>query len=284
VRRAFFLLMLLLAALAVLLGFWGQGGPGSGGNCLCVYYGPVDDSVLHWLSTCRTAVLAPTLPHHVLRVLHGAGVEVYGYVSLTTLGGWEPWARMVNDSMLVEPAGGPWGEAVVNPCSRGWRSVLHWAIEYLQQRGYDGVFLDNLDMVDHYLWMRGCVEELVRQVKAWSPGLRVVVNRGFTVLPHIADVIDGLLFEDFVTYYSPGKGYGVFSASELMWEKKVLNQTLELSERWGFQVFLLAYAPPGDTELLDRICREWRSWGHGLPLYVAPGTLQEPGVCNPCRS
>jgi hypothetical protein len=250
--------------------------------CFCVYYGQLGSPAPGWLHACRLAVLAPTLPKEAIRDLQRSRVTVLGYVSVTTVSGWEPWARLVNGSMVVAGAT-EWGERVVNPCSPGWRRVFSQAVDYVLSRGYNGVFLDNLDMADEYPWMRPCIARLVREVKERHPGAVVAVNRGFTLLPDIAGSIDYLLFEDFVTYYDPSTGsYHVFGPEELAWEKRVLNETLRLAGEKGFRALLLAYAPPGDRALLERICREWRSWGHGLPLYVAPGLLDRPGLCNSC--
>lgn len=253
--------------------------------CFCVYYGNVGAGVERWLRGCRVAVLAPTLPRGVLAGLRAAGVEAFGYVSATTLGGWEPWAGLAPRSVILGNASTGWGERVVDACSPAWARVLRRAVEMLAGKGYRGVFLDNLDMADRYPWMRPCVARLVRSVKKWAPGMMVMVNRGFSLLPEIAGSIDYLLFEDFATYYDPRTGsYRVFPATDLEWEKRVLDEAATLAERNGFRVLLLAYAPPGGHALLERICREWRSWGRGLPLYVAPGLLQAPGVCNPCGS
>lgn len=250
---------------------------------LCIYYGNIDNHILSWLRGCRLAVLPPTLDSSVLHALREAGTVPLAYISVTTVGGWEPWARLVNSSILVGGEETKWGEKVVNPCSAAWRRILLDAVNRLLDRGYRGIFLDNLDMVDRYPWMKPCVASLVAEVKTRHPGAVVMVNRGFSILDRVAGSIDYLLFEDFATYYDPAtRRYHVFTASDLEWEKKTLSKAVKLGKEKGFTVLLLAYAPPGDQKLLSRICREWRSWGHGLPLYVAPGLLDKPGLCNPC--
>lgn len=245
--------------------------------CYCIYYG--DDytaPVLHWLRGCGLAVLPPTAPPAALEARRGRAT--LAYMSAATLGGWEPWAREAAGVRII--ASTEWGERVVDPCSPKWRRLLAEAATRLTQRGYQGVLLDNLDLADRYPWMKPCLEKLVHELASVVDVL--AVNRGFTLLPRIADTIDYLVFEGYVTGYSPAKGYIVYRGRDLAWIRRTLAETLRLANTKGFQVLLLSYAPPGNKHLLETICREYRVSGHRLPHYVAPGLLQKPGKCNPC--
>ena len=262
-----------LAGLAALL----AAGRGRRRLCYCIYYGSdYTPPVLRWLQGCGLAVLPPTAPAAALEARRG--LATLAYMSAATLGGWEPWAREAGGVRVV--ASTEWGERVVDPCSPEWRSLLAGAAEALTRRGYRGVFLDNLDLADRYPWMKPCLEELVHELAAVVDEL--AVNRGFALLPGIAAAIDYLVFEGYVTGYTPARGYIVYRGRDLAWIRRTLAQALALAGQKGFRVLLLSYAPPGDRGLLEAICREYRVSGHGLPLYVAPGLLQEPGVCNPC--
>ena len=292
-RIALLLALLALLAALLLLHTLQTGGQGAavehtaspGGcprPCFAVYYGEVNDTILRWLSSFDLVIVAPTLPAEVVEALTSRGVRVLGYVSATTIGGWEPWARLVPGNITV--AGTEWGERVVDPCSPAWRRALGEALRLLRERGYSGVFLDNLDMVEEYPWMEECVVDIVRLAKRYGgEGWIVAVNRGFKLLDRIAGYTDYILFEDFVTGYSPSRGVIVFRGDELEWIHATLERLEKLHREGGPQPLLLAYTDKNWSQL-DTICRYWRRWAPQLPLYVAPGPLLEEGRCNPCCS
>ncbi len=254
------------------------------GLCACIYYGPLNSTVVEWLSRCRLVVLPPTAPRSVVERLRGDGVVVLGYVSIATVGGWEPWAGLVNSSIVV--GGNPaWGEKIVDACSPAWeRILLDHALPYIVSKGFQGFMFDNLDVADKYPWMRDCIARLVGEARQHYHEAIIMVNRGFTVLPRIAPYIDFLLFEDFLTYYDAGAGaYRFWSGGDLEWEEAVLANATGLAEKWGYGIVLLAYAPPGDEAFQAKLCGMYNRLGMGWPLYVAPWPLQAPGLCNPCR-
>ena len=72
------------------------------------------------------------------------------------------------------------------------------------ERSLRGSFLDNLDIVDNYPFMKNCVIKLIRDIRRKYPGI-IVVNRGFTIVEDIAPYVDAVLFEDFGTYYDFSK-------------------------------------------------------------------------------
>lgn len=200
---------------------------GGGRLCYCIYYGSdYGDPVLRWLRGCGLAVLPPTAPARALRARGGAAT--LAYMSATTIGGWEPWAPEAGEVRTVATT--PWGERGVDPCSPAWSRVLLDAARGLTRgRGYSGVFLDNLDTVDRYPWMRPCLERLVHRLSSVAGML--AVNRGFTLLPGIADAIDYLVFEGYVTGYTPSRGYVLYRGSGLAWIRRTLADALRLAER-----------------------------------------------------
>ena len=250
-------------------------------TCICFYYGDVDPAILGWLETCDYAVLPPTLSENVLEELRGAGVETLGYVSIATIGGWEPWAKLVPRDAVIgrNPA---WGEAIIDACSSAWRHAYTWALGYIASKGYTGYFLDNLDVVDRYPRMKRCVTDLVALTRRLHPRAVIAVNRCFAILEEIAPYIDILVYESFPTYYDPStRSYRAWRGQDLEWCLEMLEKALSLSKRYGFTILLLAYAPRGREGEVCRLLEKLRV--PPLPLYVAPDELREPGVCNPCR-
>ncbi len=251
------------------------------GLCPCIYYGDLTPSVMQSLSPCSVLVLPPTTPIEVVKRLSSSRI-VLGYISVATIGDWEPWANMVPDSLIIGE-NRVWQEKIVNVCSGEWRKIFEYAVDYVLDHGFNGVFLDNLDIVDEYPWMKKCIVELVRSVKERYPHAVVMVNRGFTILPDIADSIDYLLVEAYPTYYDfEHHVYRTWSGSDLEWIVSQVRRAVRLGEQYGFRVVALAYGDPGDNSVVDEICRIIEEYTPGLPVYIAPWTLAEPGKCLQC--
>ena len=218
------------------------------------------------------------------RVSPGVGYTL-GYVSLTTVGGWEPWAGSVGSDMIIGYTS--WGDAVVNASDPRWHQIILWeAIPYVLSQGFDGVMLDNLDMVDVYPGLTEGVIGLIQEIRESYPGLVIMVNRGFTVLDSIAPYIDALLFEGYGSYYDFSTGqYKPYTGVDLRWIEETLRTTMEYSKAYGFKVLGLAYGDPEQdtwSSILETVCGLNSRYMN--PVYIAKIGLMDVGVVNPCRA
>ena len=216
-----------------------------------VYYG--DDRVEE-LRMFDLAILSPLLEEEIVE-LNNYGVITIGYVSLTTVGGWEPWAKNVSDDLVVGSYV-EWGEKIVNACDCRWEKILlNQAIPYILGKGFKGVFLDNLDMVDNYPFMKNCVIKLVKDIRKKYPNVIIVVNRGFTIVEDIAPYVDAVLFEDFGTFYDfSKKQYLKWSGSDYVWMINVAEKLRKLSMKYGIIVLALGYADLNNKTMLNEYC------------------------------
>ncbi|HDI01946.1 MAG TPA: hypothetical protein ENF78_05920 [Candidatus Bathyarchaeota archaeon] len=140
-----------------------------------------------------------------------------------------------------------WGELIVNACEPGWRELLlEEAIPFIREKGFCGLFLDNLDVVELYPWMGEGLLALVSSIRASWPDAILIQNRGFQLLEASALYINGVLFEDFGTYYNFTTGrYEKLSGSGLSWLREVACWLADLRASLGLIVLALAYADPG---------------------------------------
>ncbi len=253
------------------------------GLCGCVYYGAYNPQAITSLSECNLLVAPPTLPESLVSRL-SEGRIILGYISVATVGGWEPWAVNVTREIIVGRLGA-WNETVVNPCSQKWWKIFRGAVDWILSRGYNGVFIDNLDLVDEYPWMKACIINLVRSVKREHPHAVVMVNRGFSILPRIADSIDYLLVESYPSYYDFGAHeYRFWKGRDLEWIVSRIREAERLAETHGFRIILLAYGDPADQGMIEEVCRVVEEYTPGLPVYIAPWDLMKPGRCVQCGS
>ena len=213
-----------------------------------VYYGSDKIDVI---SKFDLAILSPLLSKNNIRKLNDQGVITIGYISLTTIGGWEPWVKNVTKDIIIGRYS-QWGENIINVSSTKWHKiVLEVAIPYILDKGFRGVFLDNLDMVDRYPWMKNGIINLVKTIRQEYPNVIIIVNRGFTIIDSIAPYIDAVLFECFGTYYDfSSKKYLKWSGGDYEWMINIAQHLRELSERYGLLVLALGYTDLKNNTML----------------------------------
>ncbi len=239
-------------------------------SSFAVYYGSDN---FEKLKDYDLVILSPiAVSNKTLHMLEAADVIAVGYVSLATIGGWEPWAANVSNDMVVAE-NKVWSEKIVNVSDPRWKQViLNKAIPYLLSKGFKGVFFDNLDQVDVYPWMADAIVDIIKEVRARYPDLVIVVNRGFTIVDRIAPYIDAVLFECFGTYYdfSTGK-YKKYTGDDLQWIKLQAEKLKALSKKYGFTVLALGYADPQNATQWEEYSKYVAQLAsqYGFPTYMS---------------
>lgn len=236
-----------------------------------VYYGSSwSDELVNY----DLLILSPLYSEDYVSKLREEGVVVLGYVSISTVGGWEPWASQVTDDIVLS-YNPTWGEKVVDASSPKWRRVLlEEAIPWVLSKGFDGVFLDNLDVVDAYPQLRTAIASLVKEVRGAFSKIVIAVNRGFSIAEEVAPYINYVVFESFGTYYDFSEGcYKKWSGSDLKWIEAISEKLSQLSSKHGFKVLALAYADPEQfTEYASYVRK--LAQRYGFSYYVADAYLQ----------
>jgi len=269
-------LVLIVTVLAVLLIL-----PGAHAVSFAVYYGNIGPSEFQKLSRFDILVLAPTVNDTYVSRLAEHHV-VAGYLSLATIGGWEPWAKDVPKSLIIGH-NGEWDEAVVNFSSPEWeRIVLDDAIPYILSRGFNGIFLDNLDYVDVYPGKKGAMISLIRAIRERYPGIVIIVNRGFSIANEIAPYVNYILFEDFVTYYNFSSGrYEIYDKEDLEWELEQVEKLHSLHT----PILALSYVNLSNSVQVEKfrgvVCSYAEKYNVS-GVYMADVSLQRIGI-NPCE-
>ncbi|WP_291430194.1 hypothetical protein [Deinococcus sp.] len=231
---------------------------------LAVYYGPPTPAALGALRAHdRVVVQAGLYRPEDLRSLRRT-VRVLGYLSVGEdhpLGEWPCVPGSAAYHLQVNPA---WGSVTVDVGHPQWQQVLlERAAQALAHT--DGLLLDTLDSADP----TGTLA-LIRTLRAHWPRATLTGNRGFGLLPELAPLLDGVLFEAFSTTHSPsptlhppdGMAYTAHWLREL--------------RRYGLPVDALDYA---DTPELAAAAHA-RAAAHGLNTFVTDRTLSWPA--DPC--
>lgn len=175
-------------------------------------YGPFQEEMLKY-----DVAIIDMVPNHNgsnmdeegLRKLKEAGCWTIAY---TTLG--EDYALNVGDGL--GPGGyasyylydsndmpipnGDWGSYYTDPAHPAWQQIVLNEVQRLVDLGVDGIFMDTVDSVDRFPETRNGMYNLMMRIREEFPDIKMVLNRGFTVVPTMYEILDGVMFELYSTY------------------------------------------------------------------------------------
>ena len=222
---------------------------------IAFYYGR---GVLGRLARYRRVVLQPgTYTPAELARLRAGGTQPLGYLSLSEdVGPPAPWQRGERNP--------DWGGAYVHVGHPGWVAHVLTQTREALAGGFTGLFLDTLNVeltfpedVPHLL-------TLIAAIRAEAGPWYLLANRGFGLLPRLAELVDGVLFESFsVRWYD--RGYAPWPDDVLEFHALVAERLLRLD----LDLYALDYA---DTEPLAEYARR-RARRFGLHAFVSDRML-----------
>jgi UDP-glucuronate decarboxylase len=223
---------------------------------IAFYYG---EGELERLADYRRVVLQPESysPHELVQ-LRQRDVQPLAYLSLSEdQGPPAPWQR--------DDRNPDWGGSFVHVGHPGWVDHLVGQARSALAAGFTGLFLDTLNVeltypedVPHLLALIAAIRQEA------GDDAYLLANRGFGMLPQLADLVDGLLFESFSVRWSDD-GYVPWPADVLEHHAQVAEGLLDLD----LDLYALDYA---DTEgLADFATR--RAQQFGLDVFISDRAL-----------
>ena len=196
---------------------------------LCLYYGA---GRVPELRRYRRVVLQPEFySREELADLAAAGVLTLAYQSMSEdTGPPAQWQRVEHNPN--------WGGAYVHLDHPGWRVRTLSQARAALAAGFGGLFLDTLNVeltfpedVPHLL-------SLIAALRERTGPAYLLANRGFGLLPGLADLVDGVLFESFTARWTDDGGYAAWPADVLEFHAQLAEQLAELK----VERFALDYA------------------------------------------
>jgi polysaccharide biosynthesis protein PelA len=130
------------------------------------------------------------------------GVVVLGYLSIGTIERDRPWYQQVSDYRL--DLWGDWDEWYARVAVEGYRRIMGRIGKRYLKKGFDGLFLDNVDMIGtHRRQARGMLQ-LVRELAeaAHARGKYVFTQNGEDTLGRFMPFLDGWNREDVTSTYN----------------------------------------------------------------------------------
>lgn len=230
------------------------------------------------LAAFDIAVVEPLAGFEPAR-LRRPGFEPFAYVSVGELRADHPGAANLPPGCRAGE-NSAWGSLVLDHSEPNCRQ--HWitaVFEPLWARGWRGFFLDTLDSYrlapkhDAAAQQAGLVA-LVREIKRLHPGARLMLNRGFELLPDIAPLTEMVAAESLFGRFDAATGsYGEVPENDRAW---LMGRLQEVRARYRLPVVVIDYAPPGNRALARDLAA--RIAASGFIPWVTDGHLQGLGL------
>lgn len=186
------------------------------------------------LAAYERVVLQPQFYDAIeLAELSAGGTEPLAYLSLSEdEGPPAPWQRPERDP--------DWGSAFVHLDDPRWLQHVTDRAGRALSGGFRGLFLDTLNLEWSYPEDLPHLLTLVGALRALAGNAYLLANRGFALLPALAELVDGVVFESFSVRWVEG-GYAPWPPDVLEGHAKVAEQLLGLD----LDLFALDYADDG---------------------------------------
>jgi uncharacterized protein (TIGR01370 family) len=207
--------------------------------------------------------------------------QVFAYVSLGEAERWRAgheelpkrWFVGVNTS---------WNSDIADLTAPGWRHyILEQRMATLWDQGYRGFFLDTLDSYRMALAdpaaqaaQKQALVDLIREVYQRFPGVQLLFNRGFELLPEVGNLAEGIVAESlYYTWDAASQRYKEVDEKDRDW---LLERLREANRRYGLPVTVIDYLPPDQRQLAREDAK--RIVAMGFTPWVANPSLDILGV------
>ncbi|MBK8893604.1 MAG: bifunctional glycoside hydrolase 114/ polysaccharide deacetylase family protein [Propionivibrio sp.] len=173
--------------------------------------------------------------------------ELFAYIAIGEVQPSRAYAAAIPAKRLLT-TNADWGSKVID---LSWPELPTFVAEAivgpLWERGYRGFFLDTLDSyrlasgVDEAAQQKGLIA-VIKTLHRRFPGIRLILNRGFEIVPAVRDKITMVAAESlFRGWNATSRRYVEVSAADREW---LLGQLRRVRDEFGVPVLAIDYLPP----------------------------------------
>ena len=187
---------------------------------------------------------------------------VLGYISVGEVENYRNYFSLIKAEGILLHQNANWPNSwMVDMRSKKWVSVLLDRIApSILASGFDGFFLDTLDDAEYlesldsvnYAGMKEAAKQIVLALRARFPNAKIMMNRGYAVLPEVGTQIDYLLAES--VYSSFDFKQSRYFLVDNQQYKEHLNILMQAQKKFpDLKIMTLDYWDPSDQEGFKKI-------------------------------
>lgn len=262
--------------LLLLCGILGYAAPSLATAAVALYYG--QSLPLKELRAFDIVVVEPDHDHDPIRQ-RMLGSELYAYASVAEVLESRNYFGDIPATWKIA-RNEAWNSHVIDQTPETWPAFFaERIIAPLWNKGYRGFFLDTLDS---YRLARGFNEEdqqagLVRVIEtlhARFPGIQLILNRGFEIVPRVRDKIRMVAAESlFRGWNAAAQRYETVSQPDREW---LTGQLKAIRERDGLDILVIDYVEPHERELMRETAGKIKALGF-IP-WISDASLESIGI------
>lgn len=242
---------------------------------IAFYYG--DEWPIEEFHAFNIVVVSPELQVNPMK-FNSADSQLYAYVSVGEVDKKSAYSKKVKPEWMIGH-NDQWDTSVMDLANPDWRRfIIQQLITPLWIQGYKGFFLDTLDSYqltkkDPILQQEGLIA-LIKDIKQQYPQAKLILNRGFEVIPKVATLVDAVAAESMFSSWNPKKKhYQAVSENDRRW----LDNTLqEIKAKYQLPIIVIDYLPPEDRRQAREIAQKIH--GMGYTPWVTDQELSTIGI------
>ncbi len=202
---------------------------------------------------------------------------VLAYVSAGEVYDDVPERKLLQQKNLILFQNERWKSHAVDLTALEWQKMVLDQVDDAARKGFDGVMLDTIESPLYWAAtkeparlpaMRQAAADLIHAIRKYRPDMKIMVNRGFDVLPLVANDIDYVLAESILTNTNVSTGQFYLNPPEVYQQVAAqLHTVVALAPQ--LQVFTLDYWKQDDVKGLETIYAEQRANGF-IPYVNTP--------------
>jgi endo-alpha-1,4-polygalactosaminidase (GH114 family) len=170
-----------------------------------------------------------------LKEVQGSGSLVLANLDIGKAQNWRHYWQTLDKNIIIKPDTLD-DQFIVDVNNESWHNaIIYDEVPYVlalgdsdndtsSYHGYDGLIIDNIGIIEEYPEMKTGVYKLIKAISQKYPGLLIVVNNGFDILPLVYPFTDGIMYEEMCYRYNHVADK--YHPKDNINEKKVLINTL----------------------------------------------------------
>jgi hypothetical protein len=207
------------------------------------------------------------------------GTQMYAYVAVAEVQASRPYYADIPAHWKLA-RNGHWKSDVIDQTPPEWADFFsRRVIAPLWERGYRGFFLDTLDSYrlansfDEKAQQQGLVR-VIETLHQRFPGIQLVLNRGFEIVPQVRDKIQMVAAESLYQGWNAStQRYEEVSEANRAW---LLAQLRSIRDQERLPVLVIDYVPPHDRALTRATAA--RIQADGFIPWVTDSALETMGI------